>query len=106
MTQTTLSDLPKTLQTLLTQAIQTGEPLTITQNNQPLAIISPIKKSKRLSFGSAKDSGKIIKDIVEPQPYDYQSQTFKDLLDQVEPVPPDFDPDQVKAEYLAEKYNL
>ncbi len=36
------------------------------QNDRPVAIISPIKKSKRVAFGSAKDSGKIIGDIVEP----------------------------------------
>ncbi|MEG3878178.1 hypothetical protein QT972_12420 [Microcoleus sp. herbarium7] len=44
MTQIALSDLPETIQALLTQAIQTGEPLTIAQNDRPVAIISPIKK--------------------------------------------------------------
>jgi antitoxin (DNA-binding transcriptional repressor) of toxin-antitoxin stability system len=102
MTQITLSDFPESLQTLLTHAFQTGEPLTITQNNQPLAIISPIQKSQP----SAKDSGKIIDNLGEHETYEYQSQTFKDLLNQVEPVSPDFDPDQAKAEYLAEKHNL
>lgn len=66
MTQIALSDLPETIQALLTQAIQTGEPLTIAQNDRPVAIISPIQKSKRAAFGSAKDSGKIIGDIIEP----------------------------------------
>jgi hypothetical protein len=41
----------------------------------------------------------------ESQPYQYQSQTFKDLLEQVEPVSSDFDPEQAKTEYLREKYN-
>ncbi len=36
----------------------------------------------------------------------YRTQTFKDLLQQVEPVNPKFDPDQAKADYLAEKYSL
>jgi antitoxin (DNA-binding transcriptional repressor) of toxin-antitoxin stability system len=66
MTQIALSDLPETIQALLTQAIQTGEPLTIAQNDQPVAIISPIKKSKRSAFGSAKNCGKIIGDTIEP----------------------------------------
>ncbi|NJR24022.1 MAG: prevent-host-death family protein [Richelia sp. CSU_2_1] len=66
MTQIALSDLPKTIQALLTQAIQTGEPVTIAQNDRPIAIISPIQKSTRSAFGSAKNSGKIIGDIVEP----------------------------------------
>lgn len=65
MTQIVLSDLPETIQTLLSQAQKTGEPLTITQNGIPLAIISPIKKSKRAAFGAMKDSGKIVGDIVE-----------------------------------------
>jgi len=68
MTQIALSDLPETIQALLTQAIQTGEPLTIAQNDRPVAIISPIKKSKRAAFGSAKDSGKIIGDIIDSLP--------------------------------------
>lgn len=66
MTQITLSDLPEALQVLLAEAIQTGQTLTITQNNQPFAIISPVKKSQRAAFGSAQDSGQIIGDIVEP----------------------------------------
>jgi antitoxin VapB len=47
MTAIILSDLPETIQTLLSQAQTTGENLTITQNGIPLAIISPIKKTKR-----------------------------------------------------------
>jgi len=66
MTQIILSDLPENIQTLLSQAQKTGEPLTITQNGIPLAIISPIKKSKRTAFGAMKDSGKIVGDIVKP----------------------------------------
>lgn len=66
MTEITLSDFPETIQILLTQAIQAGEPLTITQNNQPLAVISPVKKCTRAAFGSAQSTGQIIGDIMEP----------------------------------------
>jgi prevent-host-death family protein len=66
MTAIILSDLPETIQTLLNQAQTTGENLTITQNGIPLAIISPIKKTKRAAFGAMKDSVKIVGDIVEP----------------------------------------
>jgi antitoxin (DNA-binding transcriptional repressor) of toxin-antitoxin stability system len=66
MTQITLSDLPKSFQVLLIEALQTGESLTITQNNQPIAIISPVSKSQRAAFGSAQESGQIVGDIVEP----------------------------------------
>ncbi|QLE54135.1 type II toxin-antitoxin system Phd/YefM family antitoxin [Nostoc sp. TCL26-01] len=48
MTQITLSDLPKTVQSLINQAQKTGEPLTIIQNGVPFAIISPIKKKSLL----------------------------------------------------------
>ena len=48
MTQITISELPQTLQTLINQAKKTGEPLTITENGIPLAIISPIKKKSLL----------------------------------------------------------
>jgi len=66
MTQITLSELPETLQDLLNQAQTTGEILTITQNGIPYATISPIKKSKRATFGAMKNTGKIVGDIVEP----------------------------------------
>ncbi len=90
MTTITLSELPETLQTLLQQIAQTGETLTITQNDRPFAIISPVSKRKRAAFGSMKAETKILGDI------------FK----QVYPVDPDFDPDQAKADYLAEKHSL
>jgi prevent-host-death family protein len=66
MTKITLSELPETLQTLINQVQKTGKPLTITKNDIEIAIISPIKKSKRATFGVMKDRGKIIGDIVEP----------------------------------------
>jgi prevent-host-death family protein len=66
MTQITLFELPETLQDLLNQAQTTGEILTITQNGIPYATISPIKKSKRATFGAMKNTGKIVGDIVEP----------------------------------------
>ena len=66
MTQITLSELPETLQSFLNQAQNTGETLTITQNDIPIAIIAPIKKSKRAVFGAMKNTGKIVGDIVEP----------------------------------------
>jgi prevent-host-death family protein len=66
MTAIIISDLPETIQTLLSQAQTTGENLTITQNGIPLAIVSPIEKTKRAAFGAMKDSVKIVGDIVEP----------------------------------------
>jgi antitoxin (DNA-binding transcriptional repressor) of toxin-antitoxin stability system len=66
MKQITLGELPETVQTLINKVQNTGEPLTIIQNGIPLAIISPINKSKRAVFGAMKDSGQITGDIVEP----------------------------------------
>ncbi|MDJ1177519.1 hypothetical protein PJF56_01455 [Roseofilum sp. BLCC_M91] len=61
-----ISDLPESLQTLLHQIAETGEAISITDGDRPLAIISPTTKPKRAAFGSAKGTGKIIGDIVEP----------------------------------------
>jgi antitoxin (DNA-binding transcriptional repressor) of toxin-antitoxin stability system len=66
MTEITLSELPQRLQTLLNQAQVTGETLTIIQDGIPLALISPIKPSKRASFGIMKNSTEIIGDLVSP----------------------------------------
>lgn len=105
MTTITLSELPETLQNLLQQIAQTGETLTITQNDQPLLIVSPAPKTTRAAFGSAKDTGKIISDIVEPTSK-ILTQTFQDLRDQVSPVDSNFDPDQAKTDYLTQKHSL
>ena len=40
------------------------------------------------------------------QKVQYRTKAFKDLLENAPPVPPDFDPDQAKWEYLKEKHNL
>jgi len=41
-----------------------------------------------------------------PQQREYKVQALKDLLENASPIPPDFDPDQAKWEYLKEKHNL
>ena len=66
MRQINSSDLPETIQTLLTEAQKTGDSLTIVQNGIPFAIISPITQRPRAAFGVMKDSGEIVGDIVEP----------------------------------------
>ncbi len=35
-----------------------------------------------------------------------RTKAFRELLENAPPVPPDFDPDQAKWEYLKEKHNL
>ena len=40
------------------------------------------------------------------QKVQYRTKAFKDLLENAPFVPPDFDPDQAKWEYLKEKHNL
>lgn len=37
---------------------------------------------------------------------EYRTKAFRDLLENAPPVPPDFDPEQAKWEYLKEKHNL
>lgn len=50
MTQITLSELPETRQSFLNQTQTTGETLTITENDIPIAIIAPIKTNKKPSL--------------------------------------------------------
>jgi antitoxin (DNA-binding transcriptional repressor) of toxin-antitoxin stability system len=66
MNQITISDLPETIQSLLNQAELTGNNLTITKEGIPFAVIEPIKKKKRATFGAMKHRGKILGDLVEP----------------------------------------
>ncbi len=66
MNQIAISELPETLQVLLNQAHLTGDSLTITKDGMPLAVIHPVKKQKRATFGAMKHQGKIVGDIVEP----------------------------------------
>ena len=40
------------------------------------------------------------------QPIKYRTQTFRHLMETVESVPSDFDPQQAKEDYFKEKYNL
>ncbi|MBS3029831.1 MAG: type II toxin-antitoxin system Phd/YefM family antitoxin [Dolichospermum sp. DET50] len=56
MTQITFAELPQTVQNLINQAQKTGEPVTIIQNGIPFAIIFPIQKHKRATFGVMKNS--------------------------------------------------
>lgn len=66
MNQITMSDLPETIQRLLSVAESTGNSLTITKDGIPFAIIEPIKKKKRSALGAMKHRTKIVGDIVEP----------------------------------------
>ena len=44
MTNINIAELPEEFQELLQHIAQTGETLTITQNDQPLSIVSPAQK--------------------------------------------------------------
>jgi len=66
MQEIALSELPASLQDLLNQVQQTGNPITVTQDGTPVVTVYPVKTSKRAPFGVAKDSGQIVGDLVEP----------------------------------------
>ena len=52
---------------LLDEVNRTGEGLTITRNGQPLVVINPITNTKtRAEFGVAKETGKILGDLITP----------------------------------------
>ncbi|WP_017294881.1 hypothetical protein [Geminocystis herdmanii] len=67
MNQIVISELPETIQNLVNQVQITGDSLTITtQEGKPLAVIQPMIKKKRATFGAMKHRGSILGDIVEP----------------------------------------
>lgn len=66
MSQIARSELPETIQNLVNQAQITGDSVTITKEGEPLAVIQPILKKRRATFGVMKHKGKILGDLVEP----------------------------------------
>lgn len=52
---------------LLDEVNRTGEGLKITRNGQPLVVVNPIPENEtRAKFGIAKNTGKIVADIIDP----------------------------------------
>jgi prevent-host-death family protein len=65
--QIPISEFPELLQQRLSQVQQTGTPLAVTQNGEPLVVVYPVPvKSRRAPFGVAKGTGQVLSDIVEP----------------------------------------
>ena len=67
---------------------------------QILTLVRQLPRSEQIKL-----SQEINKNI-ERQPIQYRTQTFRHLMETVEPVPADFDPQQAKSDDLQEKYNL
>ena len=73
MPQIALDELPQSLQKLLQQAEKTNSPITITQADEPFAIIHVARPQKsRAPFGFMQGTGEITGDIVAPveEPWD------------------------------------
>lgn len=52
---------------LLDEVKRSGEPLMVTKNGEPLVVVYPAPMQRqRVPFGIAKDTGKIVGDIIEP----------------------------------------
>lgn len=66
MEQITLSELPSELQHWFNQVQKTGKPITVIHNGMPVAMIYLAQSSKRAPFGIAKESGQVLRDLVEP----------------------------------------
>jgi prevent-host-death family protein len=69
MKRITLAELSQHLQEHLNEVQQTGEPLTVTRDNIPIATINPVPEppeEKRAPFGCARGTISIVGDIVEP----------------------------------------
>jgi antitoxin (DNA-binding transcriptional repressor) of toxin-antitoxin stability system len=62
----TLNQLPPDFQQLIKEIRHSNQTLTITEADQPLAIISPVTKQKRAPFGCLKNTIQIHDDIITP----------------------------------------
>ncbi len=67
---------------------------------QILALVRQLPREEQIKL-----TREINQNTVE-QPIDYRTETFRNLMKQVEPIAEDFDPQQAKEDYLKEKYNL
>ncbi len=67
---------------------------------QILALVRQLPREEQIKL-----TREINQNAVE-QPIDYRTETFRNLMKQVEPIAEDFDPQQAKEDYLKEKYNL
>lgn len=67
MEQISISEFKATCLRLLANVKQTGEPITVTRNGEPLVVVYPAStQRKRVPFGIAKETGEIKGDLVEP----------------------------------------
>lgn len=64
----TTAELPEILQTLFLEVEQTNQPVTITHQGKPIAIITPANplKRSRPAFGFMQGQGEILGDIMTP----------------------------------------
>ncbi len=67
---------------------------------QILALVRQLPRSEQIKLS------KEINQHMAEQPIRYRTKTFRHLMEQVEPVAEDFDPQQAKEDYLREKYSL
>ncbi|MGK7936698.1 MAG: hypothetical protein AB4206_13010 [Xenococcaceae cyanobacterium] len=65
---------------------------------QILALVRQLPREEQIKL-----TREINQNTVE-QPIDYRTETFRNLMKQVEPIAEDFDPQQAKEDYLKEKY--
>ena len=67
---------------------------------QILALVRQLPRSEQIKLTRE------INQNTKEQPIHYRTETFRHLIEQVEPIPEDFDPQQAKEDYLKEKYSL
>lgn len=67
---------------------------------QILALVRQLPRSEQIKLT------KEINQNMTEQPIRYRTQTFRHLMEQVQPVAEDFNPQQAKEDYLKEKYGL
>jgi hypothetical protein len=81
--------------------LKIAEPVKIPPGDVEIIILQTVETT---------DSSTVPKTELQPETskkkVQYRTQAFKDLLENVPPILPDFDPDRAKWEYLKEKYDL
>ena len=85
----------------LTGNLVITEPVKIPPGDVEVIVLQVIETVENATVPETESQPEIPKKKVQ-----YRTKAFRDLLENAPPVPPDFDPDQAKWEYLKEKHNL
>ncbi|MBE9169240.1 hypothetical protein IQ238_17495 [Pleurocapsales cyanobacterium LEGE 06147] len=81
--------------------LKIAEPVKIPPGDVEIIILQTVETTE-----SSTESKTELQPETSTKKVQYRTKAFKDLLENVPPISPDFDPDRAKWEYLKEKHNL